>query len=60
MKYSYQETDIVESDGFEISEYINRDQYRKAKKEERGDEFGRIMKIIQDSAYTEICELSKA
>lgn len=57
MKFPYQETDIVESDGFEISEYINRDQYRKAKKEERGDEFGRIMKIIQDSAYTEICEL---
>lgn len=57
MKFPYLETDIVESDGFEISEYINRDQYRKAKKEERGDEIGRIMKIIQDSAYTEICEL---
>lgn len=57
MKYPYQESDIVESDGFEISEYINRDQYRKAKKEERGDEYGRIMKIIQDSAFTEVCEL---
>lgn len=57
MKFPYEETDIIESDGFEISEYINRDQYRKAKKEERGDEFGRIMKIIQESGYTEICEL---
>lgn len=57
MKYPYAESDIVESDGFEITEYVNRDQFRKAKKEERGDEYGRIMKIIQDSAFTEVCEL---
>lgn len=57
MKYPYSEDDRIESDGFEITEYINRDQFRKAKKEEKGDEYSRIMNIIQNSGYTEICEL---
>lgn len=57
MKFPYQESDIVESDGFEISEYINRDQYRKAKKEERGDDYSRIMNIIRFGGFTEISEL---
>lgn len=57
MKYPYQESDIVESDGFEISEYINRDQYRKAKKEERGGDYSRIMNIIRFGGFTEVCEL---
>lgn len=57
MKYPYKESDIIESDGFEITEYINRDLMRKSKKANSSECLIKIKSIVQEHNFSEICRL---
>lgn len=57
MKYHYDDSAIITSDNFELSDYINRDRLRESKKADKSDDLSRLRKLIQKEDIKEVATL---